>query len=159
MVWGESKLVKMAWSGSLAPHFLSHVYVTTEIIYSTVHVPHEVLAWSQTTLCCRHIWDPPKNPAAFYGCHDCVYWVSHTSLLLLLLRQPGERLCCVRLCYDCCFGCCISQERKKKNVYEVPMTPQVFFQPLHSHLAYPGFSKQWGQWITRQLVSQIGSAI
>ena len=63
----------------------------------------------------------------------------------------------------CCYSCCASQERgcvvlgyvmtaasvaasarreKNKKVYGVPMTPQVFFQPLHSHLAYPGFSKQ-----------------
>ena len=27
----------------------------------------------------------------------------------------------------------------------VPTAPQVFFQPLSSHLAYPGFSKQCGQ--------------
>lgn len=27
-------------------------------------------------------------------------------LLLCLLCQPGEKLCCVRLCY----GCCVSQE-------------------------------------------------
>ena len=28
-----------------------------------------------------------------------------------LLCQPGDRLCCVRLCYGCCHDCCASQER------------------------------------------------
>ena len=50
---GESKLAKMACSGSLAPHFVNNDYVAGEIIYSTVHACHEVLAWSQVTLCCR----------------------------------------------------------------------------------------------------------
>ena len=41
------------------------------------------------------------------------------------------------------YGCHASQE--KINVSQVPMAPQVFFQPLSSCLAYPGFSEQCGQ--------------
>ena len=40
---GESKLAKMACSGSLAPHFLNNDYVTAETIYNTACVHHEVL--------------------------------------------------------------------------------------------------------------------
>ena len=67
-MWEESKLAKMACSGSLAPRFVNNdyaiaeitysaaqacqeVYVIAEIICSTVHVHHEVLAWSQATFC------------------------------------------------------------------------------------------------------------
>ena len=55
--------------------------------------------------------------------------------MLWLLGQPGERLCCVRLCDGCCSS---SQER-------INVSRQAFFQPLSSRLAYPGFSKQRGQ--------------
>ena len=55
-------------------------------------------------------------------------------LLLWLPQQPGERLY---------YGCHASQE--KINVSQVPMAPQVFFQPLSSCLAYPGFSEQCEQ--------------
>ena len=48
-------------------------------------------------------------------------------LLLWLLCQPGERLC---------YGYHSSQERINMSV--VPMAPRNFFQPLSSHLAYPG---------------------
>ena len=95
-------------------------------------------------------------------------------LLLWLLRQPGERSCGVRLCsgYSCCcvsqgriplqllhqpgerlcHGCRASQERISES--SVSRVPQVPFQPLSSHLAYPGSSQQWAQWDTvRQLAS------
>ena len=42
-LWGESQLARKAWSGSLPPHFINNNCVTAEIIYSTAHVPHEVL--------------------------------------------------------------------------------------------------------------------
>ena len=59
--WGESKLSKMACSGSVTPHFANDdyitacstahayhkVYVIAEIVYSTVRGCHELLAWSQ----------------------------------------------------------------------------------------------------------------
>ena len=50
-MWGESKLTKMACSNSLALHFINKDYVTAEIIYTTVHACHNVLAWSRVTVC------------------------------------------------------------------------------------------------------------
>ena len=61
-----------------------------------------------------------------YGC--CV---SQGRIPLQLLPQPGQRLC---------HGCRASQERINESA--VSRVPQVSFQPLSSHLAYPGFSKQ-----------------
>ena len=55
-------------------------------------------------------------------------------MLWLPLQGPGERLC---------YGCRASQERI--NVSAVPMAPWVFFQPLSSSFAYPGFSEQCEQ--------------
>ena len=51
-----------------------------------------------------------------------------------------ERVCAVIVCYVCCYGSCASQ--KRINMSAVPIAPHMFFQPLSSHLAYPGFSKQ-----------------
>ena len=76
--------------------------------------------------------------------HGCVCWVSHErtvvrvlrqpgGMLLPLLCQPGERLCCVRLCHGCC-----SSIQERIIVSPVPTAPQAFLQPLSSHLAYPG---------------------
>ena len=64
-------------------------------------------------------------------CHG--YAMAVLWLLLQLLRQPGERLC---------DGCWASQERRNMSAFL--MAPQVFFQPLSSHCAHTGFSKQWG---------------
>ena len=58
LVWGESKLVKMACSGSLAPCFINNVnndYVTAEVVYSTAPAHLEVLVWSWTTLCSTRV--------------------------------------------------------------------------------------------------------
>ena len=55
-------------------------------------------------------------------------------LLLWLLSQLGERLC-----YSC------SASKKRINISTFPMVPQVSFQPLSWHLAYPEFSEQCGQ--------------
>ena len=52
------------------------------------------------------------------------------------LGQPRERLCCVRLCYGCCYSYFISQ--KRINVSAVPMALRVFFQPLSLCHAYQG---------------------
>ena len=41
------------------------------------------------------------------------------------------------------YGCCASQNRI--NVSAFPMAPRIFFWPLSSHLAYPGFSEQCAQ--------------
>ena len=45
-LWGESKLAKVACSGSLTPRFVNEDYVIAELTCSTAHVRHEVLAWS-----------------------------------------------------------------------------------------------------------------
>ena len=55
-------------------------------------------------------------------------------LLQWLLCQPGERLC---------YGCHANQERIKGSV--IPRAPHISIQPLSLHLAYPRFSKRWGQ--------------
>ena len=95
-LWGDSKLAKMAYPGSLASRFVNNDYVTAEIIYSTAPMHHEVLTWSRATLCCRGIKAPPRKwrPYCFVTAVsigsamrgeniDCL-------LLLLLLCQPGE---------------------------------------------------------------------
>ena len=46
---GRDQISQMARSGSLAPRFVDNEYLTAEIIYSTVHVYHEVLTWSWVT--------------------------------------------------------------------------------------------------------------
>ena len=129
----------MGCSGSLAPHFINNDYLTAEIIYSTAQAHHEVLAWLWATLCGTPVWAPHNKSS------------SQERILLWPLCQPGEGLCYVRLCYGCCYGCSVNQERI--NVSAVPVAPWVSFQPLGLCLAYPGFSEQWGQWDTmRQLV-------
>ena len=61
-----------------------------------------------------------------YGYILVIFWP-----LLGLQHQHGERVC---------YGCHGSQERI--NLSAIPSAPRIFFQPLISHLAYPGFSKQ-----------------
>ena len=141
----------MAWSGFLAPQpltlapcFVNNDCVTGEITYSTVHVYHKILDWSQATLCSTPVWASLWKPwlLLHQGYTGAISWVCYTRLcygsvmvmlwlLLWLLCQSGERLC---------YGCHASQE--KINVSAVPVAPWVSFQPLSSCLAYPGFSKQ-----------------
>ena len=152
-LWGESKLGKMACSGSLAPHLVNNNCVSAEVIYTTAHAHHKVPAWSRATLCCGDMWTLPGK-WQHYRCIMAVHWVSHKrrgysvspAMAAVSTRseccydcgcQPGERLCCVRLCYGCC--------QKRINVSAVPTDPQVFFQPLSVCLTYPGFSEQCGQ--------------
>ena len=59
------------------------------------------------------------------------------------LGQPRERLCCVRLCYGCCYSYCISQ--KRINVSAIPMALRVFLQPFSSCHAYSGFNNLCAQ--------------
>ena len=68
---------KMMCSGSFAPNFVNDDYVTAEI-YSAAHAHHGVLAWSQATLCCAHIWAPFKSDSI-----TAASW-------LCQLGQPGE---------------------------------------------------------------------
>ena len=113
------------------------------MIYSTAHARHEVLARSWVTGCGTHVWAPPTEAAAFLLHHGYIGSVTRgenrTCLLLQLLCQPGERVCCASLCY----GCQASQERI--NVSAIPTTLQLSFQTLSSHFAYPGFSEQCEQ--------------
>ena len=68
-------------------------------------------------------------------------------LLLWLLGQPGERMCCATLCYDCF----VSQDRINMSAF--PKAHHVSFQPFSSCLAYPGFRKwceQQDNWCHKQ---------
>ena len=58
LLQSKSKLANMAesvsltlWSLAFAPHFVNNDYATVELIYGTVHVCHEVLAWLWATVC------------------------------------------------------------------------------------------------------------
>ena len=102
-------------------------------------------------------WAPPKKVVSLLLPHDCVHWSAargeNIACLLLWLDdrlllwqerrllwplcQPGERLCCVILCHGCC--------PERINMSAVPTAPRVFFQPLSSCLAFPGFSEQCEQ--------------
>ena len=130
-LWGKTKLTKMACSGSLTLCFVNNDYVTAESICSTAHMHHEVLVGHglcAVRMCEFHL----KCGGITSASQLCLLgqpWEERiVCLLLWLLRQPGERLCCVRFCYGCCCGCCISQERI--NVCAVPTAPRVSFQPL-----------------------------
>ena len=63
ILWGDSKLSKMAWSGSLTARFVNN-YVTAEITYSTAHAHHEILPWSQAALCHKPVSFTTKAVAA-----------------------------------------------------------------------------------------------
>ena len=108
----------MASSRSLAPRLVNDADVTAEIIYSTVHACHEVLLGHG--LCAIWIYEFQLESSGIYHYIMAVSIGSATRgenracLLLRLMCQPGERLCCVRLCYGCCYGFCISQEREEQ---------------------------------------------
>ena len=108
----------MASSRSLAPRFVNDDDVTAEIIYSTVHARHEVLLGHG--LYAIWIYEFHLESSGIYRYITAVSIGSATRgenracLLLQLMCQPGERLCCVRLCYVCCHGFCISQEREEQ---------------------------------------------
>ena len=133
-MWGESKLVKMACSDSLAPRFVSNGYVTAELTCSTAHACQEVLTWSRVLRVYGYVSSTHKVagiPAVSCLCPLGPSGEEEIQCPLLgLLRQPGERLC---------HGCRPSQERI--SVSAVCRVPQVSFQPLSSHLAYPRSSE------------------
>ena len=144
-MWGESRLAKMVCAQalsscglSLAPGFVNNDYVTAEIIYSSVHRRHEGLTWSRVLCVYGYVSSTHKVagiPAVSWLCPLGPSGEEEIQCPLLgLLRQPGERLCCVRLSYGCC--------QKRINVSAVPKAPRVSLQPLSWHLAYPGFSEQ-----------------
>ena len=75
--------------------FVNNDYVTIKIIYSTVHVCHEVPTWLQASLCWTHVWVPPRK----WQHYCCIMAGSIGSvmrgenivwLLLQLLCQPVE---------------------------------------------------------------------
>ena len=83
VVWGESRLAKMAHSGFLIPPFINNDCVTTEIVYSTVHTHYEVLTWSRATLytglvLCVHVYDLHLKKGRHYCCIMTVFVGSTT---------------------------------------------------------------------------------
>ena len=114
-VWGESKLAKMACSGSLAPHFVNNDYVTAEI-FIAVHMC--IVRYSLGHgLCEVHIYMSSYIMAVSVG---LVMWGENTARILLwLVCQPGERLCAFMLYYVCCYSYRASQ--KKIDLPAVPM--------------------------------------
>ena len=124
---------------TLAPCFINYDYVTAEITYSTVHAHHAVFAGSQALCSTQSMSFVMKALApATLGLHwsnimvmlyEVLLCLCHGYIMVMswLLCQPGERLC---------YGYPSSQERI--NMSAVPMAPHIFFQPLNSHLAYPG---------------------
>ena len=84
-LWGDSKLAKMAYPGSLASRFVNNDYVTAEIIYSTAPMRHEVLTWSRATLGCMDISAHLESG----GIYCCITVENIACLVLQLLHQPG----------------------------------------------------------------------
>ena len=126
---------------------LLHSYIAAETTYGIANMHHEVLTWSQCTLCFRSVWVSPWKPwlLLHWGYTGVTSWVCYMRLccgyimvklwlLLWLLHQPGERLHYV--CHD-------SQERI--HVSAVPMAAWVSFQLFSLCLSYPGLSKQFQQ--------------
>ena len=117
---GESKLAKMACSGSLAPHCVNNDYVTAAMIYSTAHARHELLA-RHGLLGAVRIYELHLQKWQHFCCSMAVSIRSatrgenRTCLLLQLLCQPGETVCCASLCYGCL--ACHSQQGENKRVY------------------------------------------
>ena len=111
---------------------------TAEIICSTARVCHERYWLGHRLLYVVRICVLHLESGELLLPRGYVFWVGYRGenimcLLLQRLHQPGESLC---------DGCWASQE--KRNMSAVLMAPQVFFQPLSSHRAHTGFSKQWG---------------
>ena len=103
-LWGESKLAKMACSGSVATCFINNDHVRAEIIYSTAHVCQELLAWSRATLCCTYIGTSSIKWGELLLCHGCVcherreYTVNAATAISSARRKY-------------CYGYCVIQER------------------------------------------------
>ena len=122
ILWGESKLVKMAWSGSLTAGFINNNYVTTEITAHGHHLvtscvmPYAHQSFTMKALAAMALglrWSGimvmlyEAMSWLYYCCIMVMLW-----LLLQLPRESGEWLC-----YDCR----ASQERI--NVSVVPTAP------------------------------------
>ena len=96
-LWGESKLAKMAYSGSLAPRFVNNtVYQLRSFIALCMRVLRHVLGHGFASG--MPMWAPPKKQP-----HDCYIMAVSTGsamrreniacLLLHLLCQPEENKC------------------------------------------------------------------
>ena len=139
----------MDCSGSLTSRFVNNDYETAEIIYSTVHACHEILAWSRATLCGTPVWASPWKPWLLLHWGD----IRATSWSCYVRLCCGYLVATLWLCYGCyysccqpreklCYGYCASQERI--NMSAVPIAPRVSF---------PGFSEsceQWDNWHCKQ---------
>ena len=154
---GESKLAKMVCSVSLTPCFLNSDCVTAEIICITVHACHEVLAWAWAVCGVHMVSSTHKAGGVAAASGLCplgqpqeertVVWLLHQwrEAVLRLLCQPGEHK---RV---------FSSSSGRSLLPAVGLLALVSFQPLSSHLAYPGFNEQSAQRDTaRQLASQPG---
>ena len=143
----------MACSGSLTPCFVYNDYVTAQIAYSTAHACHKVLTWSWVV--CSNAYVSSTRSGRNYCCimgvslgsairGETIAWI-----LLQLLHQQGDNTVMAavsarrEVVCSYVYGCCASQNRI--NVSAFPMAPRIFFWPLSSHLAYPGFSEQCAQ--------------
>ena len=132
-----------------------HSYITVETTYGIANVHHEVLTWSQGTLCCTSVWVSPWKPwlLLHWGYTEVTSWLCYMRLCC------GYIIATLWLSYGCCYGCCISQERgcimsamtvRKEYMclqflWAVPMAAWVSFQLFSSCLSYPGLSKQCQQ--------------
>ena len=124
-LWGENKLAKMAWSGSLPPRSINNDYVTTEIIYSTTHACHEVYVTAEVTYSTAHVPHKVFCAVGIYEPHLRKLRNFTAASWLCPLGQPWE---------------------ERINMWAVPMSLQVSYQPLRSHFAYPEFSEQYEEW-------------
>ena len=103
--WGESKLAKMACSGSLAAHFINNDYITAEIIYSSVHT-------------FRRYWLGQELPCAVGICE--LHLKSSGITAVSLAVSIGSAMRRENMCVYCdgssrrgyCCGHCASQERR-----------------------------------------------
>ena len=106
-------------------------YETAEITYSSVHVHHELPAWSLATLCGMPVWASPLTAlaAAASGLHWCdimamlyevMLWLRYGYVMANATATESGRSMAWHDCHA-------SQERI--NTSAVPRTPCVF-QPL-----------------------------
>ena len=109
-LWGDSKLAKTEWSGSLTSRVVSNACVTAELAYSAAHVHHEVLAWR---------WAPASGPPVRAsrckpGC--CCPGAALSGIMAVLpeavLRlRYGFVTASLWFCPGCCCGWDVSPER------------------------------------------------